>query len=157
MLTRHIPPSITPWSRWYSSLNPALVPWLCGERVAPHDRSVSLPSKTGGQEDRGSLPTHGTFPRLRWASPDRCAHMDKPASQLPSPLLVVHASAPLRWAMGVVRDHCPCQEERQKVLGCGQLSMVKVPIRGVFLRGFPADKTGNSLCAPQLVWPCSSP
>ena len=103
---------------------------LVGRKVPPHARGVFLPSGAGGWGDRGSRPTHGTLPRLPWASPGRCARAGKPASHLPSLPPMVQASAPLCWATGVSRDHCPAQEERQEVLGRGHLTSPLEGCRG---------------------------
>lgn len=81
--------SITLWSRLYSSLNPAMVPWLCGRKVPPHNRGCFPPlqnRRTGGQRE----PSHPwDLPQPALGIPwQMCPHGPN-SIPIPPPLLTV--------------------------------------------------------------------
>lgn len=129
-----------------------------GRNVPPHGRGVFLPSKTGGQEDRGSQPTHWTYPRLCWASPDRWT------ASIPAPVPTCHGPCQCTPLLGDGDCQGPLPISEGEARGAGMSPHsplngeggIGVSKRGVLLRRFPAEKRGNSQRVPQLVGPCSS-
>lgn len=160
MLTRHIPPSITIWSRRRSSANPAKVPWLWwGERSHPVLVVFSSPLELEDGRTEGADPTVGPspgYPGHHLADVSMWANQH-PTSHGPSQRNPVlgnggqHGPLPSSgWEAGHAGTWPPHQPPwgwwRQRGASKG----------GVLLRRAPAGKPGSALCGPQLIWPGSS-
>lgn len=130
---------------------------LVGIKVPPCATAVFLPSRAERWEERGSQPTHGTFPRLPGASPDRCALW---ANHRPCPLPIpasCKTEHPCAGQWGLART---LGQLRRRGRRCWDMATSPTPssvAREVPIRGAPAQEVFCCQnCAPYLVWPCNS-
>lgn len=135
---------------------------LWGEKFHPMIGVFSSPPKLENRRIKGVNPPTGLSPNCAghpptdvptWAKQHPTSH---PRFSWSMP---VHPFAG-QWGLSGTTAHLRRRGKRCWDMAPSQLSQWWKKHwgthKGVLLRRFPADKTGNSQCAPQLVWLCSS-